>query len=296
MYETISNSNTQRAYVRWFVRYEAEVPPGDRWEPLPFAAWLMRLRAAGLGAQSIHQARAAIVQAARESWLAGEISGERYLVLKEISAPKAERGQRPGRWLAPDELRAMLGALQHGETETIGMRNRVLALLLGVLGLRRSECAAASWQDVQQRRGQLVLKVHGKGAKVRWVTLPQLVAETLAAWGSLVGDLVGPILRRVYKSGKVGARGISADQIYRLVRAAGEAAGLAAAPHDLRRSVADLLEQQSGIEEVRKLLGHNSLAVTERYLEQRGAVGAVHLAEVLLTGRQTPLLMEEQAA
>ncbi|MCS6870276.1 MAG: hypothetical protein NZ571_02360, partial [Anaerolineae bacterium] len=116
--------HTQRAYRRWIARYLSEVsglavdaldlkalPVAPAVESLTTAnlkAWLGKLKAEGLGKQSIMQAKASIVWLAQ---LMADMERIEYAVasgLSRVKAPRAETGQRSGTWLSPEEIRVML--------------------------------------------------------------------------------------------------------------------------------------------------------------------------------------------
>jgi site-specific recombinase XerC len=177
--------HTQRAYQRWIKRYLAEIhgiaaetldlralPVALAVESLATAnlkAWLGRLKAEGLGKQSIMQAKAAVVWLAQ---LMADMERIEYAVasgLSRVKAPRAESGQRSGTWLSPDEIRAMLNKLRNTATHNPALRARNVAIitLMVTCGLRRDEVAAALWSDLTRQGRNQILKVHGKGEKMR---------------------------------------------------------------------------------------------------------------------------------
>jgi integrase len=103
------------------------------------------------------------------------------------------------------------------------------------------------------------LNVTGKGAKDRVVPINDRLAIAVNEWGALVGH-TGLIARAVSKSGAIRDR-ISAIGIFEIVRSAGESIGKPElAPHDLRRTYAQLgYEAGVSIIQISKLLGHASV-------------------------------------
>jgi integrase len=136
-----------------------------------------------------------------------------------------------------------------------------------------------------------VLRVHGKGRKMANIDVPRSVLQSLAQWRRVVAASenrpmeTSPIVRRIWKGGRVSRQGLTPDGIWLVISEAAAAADLGhVAPHDLRRSVAGAL-QQAGvpIEKISRLLRHTNVAVTERYLgrlPQRNE-GAVLMSDVL---------------
>jgi integrase len=159
------------------------------------------------------------------------------------------------------------------------------------MALRREELAFARWGDLSTQNNRVVLRVHGKGRKNAVIDVPRPVLQALDQWRRVVapGEVrppaSSPLVRRIWKGGRVSRQGLTPDGIWLVINEAALAAQLGhVAPHDLRRSVAGAL-QQAGvpIEKISRLLRHTNVAVTERYLgrlPQRNE-GAVLMSDVL---------------
>jgi len=187
--------------------------------------------------------------------------------LNEAIQVEASKGQKAHTWLTQSEVKRLLDTCDLGTVQ--GQRDKmVLGLLVGA-GLRREELAGLTFEDVilQPIAGKFrtVLNVSGKGAKDRIVPISDRLAAVLDAWRNVVG--AGPIARSIAKGGTVG-NSLSAVGIFQIVRAAGEAIGKPdLAPHDLRRTYAQLgFEAGVPITQISGLLGHSSVATTQRYL------------------------------
>ena len=154
----------------------------------------------------------------------------------------------------------MAGALP--EEDWIGKRDMALVTLLYGCGLRIGEALALNGADRPQ--GDLI-RVLGKGGKERQVPVLPVVRDALAAYEAacpyaLTADQ--PLFR--------GAKGkrlqpAVAQRAMRLVRTA---LGLpaSATPHALRHSFAThLLAGGGDLRTIQELLGHASLAATQRY-------------------------------
>lgn len=295
MFDHIRNIHTQRAYKRHWADFAAS---GEALDVPGVEAYLSSLAAQGMGADSLTQARAAILKGARELWVNGALARNDYLILKEAETPRAERGQRPARWLTLEELQAVQREMENTQTGAMRARNRVLFLLLATLGLRRAEAAGLRWSDRVIRGGREQLRVRGKGSTVAWVDVPAVLGRALHAWFFWVPDGGGdtPILRRVWKSGKVDSQGMGPDAIYRTVRQAGLDAGLdSISPHDLRHTVAELLDQAGvPIEQVSRLLRHSSVEMTRRYQNAaRGAEAGAVMGQLIQNTTVDPLPAEQ---
>jgi integrase/recombinase XerD len=109
--------------------------------------------------------------------------------------------------------------------------------------------------------------VYGKGGKTRAIVIsPKVWSEVLSLRGKAERD--DPVFRSRERS-KDGSWHLSRKQVYRIVRVAGERAGIEGnvSPHWLRHSHAShSLEKGAPIHLVQQTLGHSSIAVTERYL------------------------------
>lgn len=293
-----SSPHTQRAYYRWVDHYLVDIAglkptSGDqriaRMSALPIRvlaeslsaaqlrAWLGMLASRGHGKQGIDQARAAIVvlaqMLAEAEWVDDYISA----TMANVRPPRAEDGQRPGRWLSTYEIRELMqSARQIATSPNQELRNHVMVLMLCTMALRREELSHARWGDITIQNNRPVLRVHGKGRHTAIIDIPRPVLNALDSWRQAVTPSAvrppaeSPLLRRLWKGGRVSRYGLSPDGIWFIVDRASVAAGLGhVAPHDLRRSVAGAL-QESGvpIDKISRLLRHRNIAVTERYLSR----------------------------
>lgn len=308
-----SSRHSERAYFRWVDEYLVAIAgmkptTGDarlqRMMNLPaplmkdiltpsqLRAWLGLLSRQGHGKQGISQARASIVTLA--SLLAEAEIIEDYVSagIGNVRPPNAEDGQRPGRWLALEQIHALMSASQRiATTDEQARRNKVVLTMLCTMALRREELSAVRWGDLSLQNNRVVLKVHGKGRKIASIDVPRSVVNAIESWRACV-DLKtrtpppeSPLLRRLWKGGRVSRYALTPDGIWLIVGDAALAAGLDhVAPHDLRRSVAGAL-QASGvpIEKISRLLRHANVAVTERYLSRlpQQNEGGVLMSDIL---------------
>ncbi|HLH24828.1 MAG TPA: tyrosine-type recombinase/integrase [Chloroflexota bacterium] len=138
-------------------------------------------------------------------------------------------------------------------------RDRLLVECGLFLGLRVSELVHLQIEEVDLDARRLLVN-QGKGGKDRYVPIPQKLMAALAAW---IGKrTAGPVfLSRL-------GRGLTTRAVQQMLQAAGERAGLPrrVTPHMLRHTYATrLLERGATLREVQELLGHSSVATTERY-------------------------------
>ena len=146
------------------------------------------------------------------------------------------------------------------------LRDRAILELLYGSGLRVSEVGGLTLDRVDLGRGRVL--VLGKGAKEREVPLGDFAAHAITDWLERGRDLLEPAPgeRALFLNRR--HRPIGPRDIRRLVGRYGAAtlSGRRVTPHTLRHSFAThLLEGGADIRVVQELLGHASVATTQRY-------------------------------
>lgn len=183
---------------------------------------------------------------------------------------KGPRGKASGLLsiLSPDEARRLVGVA------TIP-RDRALALVMLGGGLRAAELCVLDGQDLgQDAEGEPLLRIHGKGRKERLVPVHTLVAAAIHAYLLATGRRVGtpgPVfLPQDRGAKKRGPRPMSPRSLQRLVATLVQRAGVAKdiSPHCLRHTYAThVLKKGGNLVGLAKLLGHASVATTQRYAD-----------------------------
>lgn len=310
--------HTERAYFRWVDQYlvdMAGIKPAKgytramRMSALPIGllqsslsaaqlrAWLGQLLQAGHGKQGLGQARAAIITLASLLSEAELLDDYTSMSMKNVRVPNAEEGQRPGRWLSPEQIKLLIAsARQIATSDNQELRNHLMLAILCTMALRRDELAAARWGDLSIQNDRVVLRVHGKGRKVAMIDVPRPLMHLINRWRKVVAPLEpappaeSPLIRRIWKGGRISRGPLTAEGIWLIVGEAAAAARLGkVAPHDLRRSVAGALQEAgTPIDKISQLLRHSNVAVTERYLSrlpQRNE-GAVLMSDLIGLGTE----------
>jgi len=141
---------------------------------------------------------------------------------------------------------------------------RDLALLSAMYGcgLRVSEVVGLNLDDVDLH--QFELRVIGKGRKQRIVPLPEGAAQFLQAW---LSERIADVEEQAVFLNNRGKR-LSVRSVQRMLkaRALQTGADISVTPHRLRHSFAThLLAGGVDLRAIQELLGHASLATTERY-------------------------------
>jgi integrase len=283
-----SSANTQRAYYRWIDRYLADIAGlksthgtdrTKRMKNLPIKSfqrhltprkltnWLNRLVEEGQGRQALDQARATIVTLseilAEYSFLDSTLAAE----IQAVSVPSIKKNPTPEKLLSPEELKRLMSAAREMATSNNQLlRNNVVATMLCTMALRREELSAAKWSDITIQNGAVILSM-GNG---EYVDMPLPVVAIINQWRAVLGEPSphSPLIRRIWKGGRIAKAGLSPDGIWLIIRNASRYAGLGhVTPDDLRRSaVANMYKQGIPIEEISRLLRHRSVLITERFL------------------------------
>ncbi len=179
-----------------------------------------------------------------------------------LTMPKAER--RIPHTLTPDEAARLMTAPAGGDA--FALRDRALLELFYSSGLRVSELAALTLQQVDVEAGYL--RVFGKGAKERVVPLGRKAGEAIATYVA-AGR---PKLVRTYTGSQLflnhHGRALSRMGLWKIVQKYAARAGIAkhVKPHALRHSFAThLLTGGADLRSIQEMLGHASISTTQIY-------------------------------
>jgi site-specific recombinase XerD len=230
------------------------------------SAWRASLEVRGLGSSSIIIRMSAIRKLAAEAADNGLLALEMAAGIARVKSVKST-GIRVGNWLSLRQAQTLLSA---PDVETVkGLRDRaILAVLLGC-GLRRSEVAALTFAHVQQRDGRwCIVDLRGKHGRVRTMPMPTWVKVSIDAWTAAADVADGYVFRPVSRADRISGERLGEKVVWQMLRDYAEAAGVPGiAPHDLRRTCANLCRAAGGeLEQIQLLLGHASVQTTERYL------------------------------
>jgi integrase/recombinase XerC len=223
--------------------------------------WLAHLSAAGCSRATIARrsasARAFTAWCLRRGLLATD-PGVR------LASPRVPQ-QLPGVLATHEASRLMDRAAEATATgDPFALRDRAVVELLYATGIRVSELCAIDLDDVDDDRR--TVRVLGKGDKERTVPFGGPAARAVQDWRAcrigLVTARSGPALFLGARGGRIDPRTVRAI-VHRL---AAEAEIPDLSPHGLRHSAAThVLEGGADLRSVQELLGHSSLATTQRY-------------------------------
>ena len=142
-------------------------------------------------------------------------------------------------------------------------RDRAVLLLLLRLGLRAIEVARLQLDDVDWRRGEVVIR--GKGRRDERLPLPTDVGEAIVAY--LRHDRPSVAERSLFMNVRVPYSPMTAQAVKDAVRSAAGRADLSGvSAHRLRHTAAaDMLHAQAPLAEIGQVLRHRSSATTAIY-------------------------------
>ena len=145
---------------------------------------------------------------------------------------------------------------------------RVIVNTLYSLGIRRSELIGMSVGSIDF--GRKVVKIHGKGDKMREIPLVASLSQEILLYLKAVEALCGEE-RSLKEPLFVTYRGTAIYPVYvdRVVKSElGDVKGITGrrSPHVLRHSLAtELLNEGADLNSIKEMLGHSSLATTQIY-------------------------------
>jgi len=215
--------------------------------------WLVSCHAAGLAAATLARRLSALASffdaAVHNKWCDTNVAAG-------VHPPK--KPQRLPRTLPPEQT----SALMHQTDRSSEIRDLALLAVMYGCGLRVSETTGLNLHDVDLH--QFELRVFGKGRKERIVPLPEGAVQYLQAY--LTERMAADEEPAVFLN-KFGKR-LSVRSVQRMLkeRALLTGADISVTPHRLRHSFAThLLAGGVDLRAIQELLGHASLATTERY-------------------------------
>ena len=215
--------------------------------------WLVSGHAAGLASSTLARRLSALSSFFDSAVQAGWCSANPTSGVRPPKQPK-----RLPRALPPEQTAALM---RHGDGKSDIRDLALLAVMYGC-GLRVSETVGLNLSDINLH--QFELRVLGKGNKERIVPLPHGAVEYLQAY---LDERVSVVEEDALFLNRFSKR-LTARSVQRMLknRAIKSGADVSVTPHRLRHSFAThLLAGGVDLRAIQELLGHASLATTERY-------------------------------
>ena len=274
-FANISNPNTRRAYenaVRDFTRFAGLQRP-EEFRAVTRAhliAWRDELVRRGLGGATVRHRLSSVASLFEHLC---ECHAVTHNPVKGVSRPKAESGEGKTPALGDHQARKLLAAPRDESPK--GKRDRAILSTLLFHALRREELCKLRVKDFRHaRKGVPHLKVSGKGGKTRYLPLHPgthaLIHDYLETAGHGADD-AGALFRPVRNNatGRLN-KAITADGVYKLVRAYSRQLGFEIGAYALRATAAtNALDHQADIAKVQEWLGHTNIATTRIYDRRR---------------------------
>lgn len=155
------------------------------------------------------------------------------------------------------------------------LRDRAIIEVLYSTGLRVSELVAINWRNIDEELGMITVR-GGKGGKDRVVPIGEPALAALLEWRRampVAWSPNGPAITNL-RGGRLSIRAVQKIVERRML---GAGVGTAISPHGLRHCFAThLLNRGADLRSIQEMLGHSSLATTQRYTH----VSVKHLKEV----------------
>ncbi len=225
--------------------------------------WLAKQQTTGRSRTTL--ARRATAARVFTAWLArtGRAPSD---VGSSLGAPRAQ--PKLPAVLRADEARALVEAMaaHADDTSPLGLRDAAVVELLYATGIRVGELVGLDVDDLDHDRE--VVRVFGKGRKERVVPYGRPAAVAVDRWlvmgrPALALDGSGEALFLGARGGRLDQRAVR-SLVHRRIAEVPGAPDIG--PHGLRHSAAThLLEGGADLRAVQELLGHASLATTQRY-------------------------------
>lgn len=184
-----------------------------------------------------------------------------------------------------DEIRRLLNYFN--KLDFLSVRNKTLLAMLFDTGLRCNEALTMTFDQIHSD----FILVHGKGNKERMVPVSPYLGKLLlryrSAYDGYFSDRLPPAkLVFVSKNGKQ----LTEEAVTKFMKAAAEAVGVNSevrvSPHTCRHTFAHLqLKNGLDLYSLSRLMGHENIAITQRYLE------GIRNDEVLEKARATSVLL-----
>jgi integrase/recombinase XerC len=162
-------------------------------------------------------------------------------------------------FLTAEEYNRIIEHFSNNADSHAGLRNLVMVLMLGMLGLRTSTLIALNIEHIDLEAGLAL--VREKGNRRRHMVLPELLVKVLAVYLDRLGANSGPLFLSTRK------KRISPRTLQDIFRAASDEFGIDRPLHArlFRHTAATLLNKAAGTTVTQAVLGHERRHNTLRY-------------------------------
>ncbi len=179
-----------------------------------------------------------------------------------LSTPKQD--QPVPSFLSEEEMQRFLDLPP--TTKPLGMRNRAMLELLYSAGLRVGELVGLNWDDINL--SERLIRVRGKGKKERILPFGKTARECLQSYHRVRRSFNKGLIDENAAFLNIRGNRLTSRSVERVVDATIQKAAIRRkiSPHSLRHSFAShLLSRGADLRVIQELLGHKSLATTQKY-------------------------------
>ncbi|HEY3294875.1 MAG TPA: tyrosine recombinase XerC [bacterium] len=249
-----------RQFIERFAQDNGAEPTVEDFKPAALRAYLHHMTADGFARSSMERKRAALSSFAKFLMRQGQLTANPLAGLRQ------PRGHKPLPTVYPEK--DVVAQLDKPRTGTFtDLRDHALLEMLYGAGLRISELLGLRRAEIDLSRS--TVRVMGKGSRQRLVPVSRKAAQALEEYLKArreflqAEELADPGELWLSDRGKK----LSRFRAYQIVRRELAALhGEKLSPHVLRHCFAThLLDHGAGLRSVQELLGHRSLATTEKY-------------------------------
>jgi integrase/recombinase XerD len=261
-YERDASPNTIRAYGNDLAAWQRFCRDAGRnlfpADAPSVARYMARLEASGLSSGTRNRRAAALASFMKYLAYDGRVG-----VCDAVPLPKREKTLP--RVMTEGEIERLIDGAGDGAAD---VRDRTMIEMAYGCGLRASELVSIKMSDINEAGG--VIYVRGKGRKERVVPFVGALRDTVRQYAeSARPALVGRGGDAGYLFLSRNGRQMSRQDIWNIVQKRGARAGISRSrlhPHVLRHSFATHLQRRGmDLRTLQELLGHSSIATTEKY-------------------------------
>ena len=175
------------------------------------------------------------------------------------------------RALTDDEVKKIMEIISK-DRSVLGLRNKIIVLLLATTGMRRSEIANLKIGQIGINQGQYIIEFAGKGKKERFVVIAHAIKKYIDQYLELreltYKDKNMPLFVG-HATNSDPYQGITSQAVYYLIKDVAKEAGLdvkAISPHCFRHTyITKSLNLGCSLEDVQDRVGHSDISTTRRY-------------------------------
>jgi site-specific recombinase XerD len=184
---------------------------------------------------------------------------------EKINLPKEDQREKTIKFLNLEQIEKLL--LSPNTGNLTGLRDRAILELFFSTGLRVSELANLSRDQINLKVKDLELSITGKGGKTRTVYISTRALDWIKKYLTARQD-TNKALFINYRSRREADKRLTVRSIERVVKKYIKLTGLPihSSPHTIRHSYAtDLLSQGVDLRSIQEFLGHSNISTTQVY-------------------------------